>query len=90
MNRKDTIASLAVNAWINGGRVVWPEADLTKADLYFADLRGANLIGATLTGANLREANLSGAYLRGAKIVLGKRTFTLEETDREEILEAFL
>jgi hypothetical protein len=33
MTRNDTIASLAVNAWINGGRVVWPEANLTECDL---------------------------------------------------------
>ena len=38
MNRSDTIASFAVNSWINGGRVIWPEADLRGANLYGADL----------------------------------------------------
>jgi uncharacterized protein YjbI with pentapeptide repeats len=68
MTRNKTLASLAVNAWINRGRVVWP----------WADLRGCDLSGADLRGANLREADLS-----GAKIELGNRTFTLnEETSR--------
>jgi len=49
MTRNETIASLAVNAWISGGRVVWPGADLTGADLFVADLSGANLFGAVLT-----------------------------------------
>ena len=43
MTRNDTIASLAVNAWINGGRVVWPEANLRGATLFECDLRRANL-----------------------------------------------
>jgi uncharacterized protein YjbI with pentapeptide repeats len=78
MTHNDTIASLAVNAWINGGLVVWPEADLRWADLYRADLSRANLTGADLHGANLSEADLS-----RAKIDLGNRTFTLnEETER--------
>jgi len=83
MTHNDTIASLAVNAWINGGRVFWPKADLFEAelvgaDLFEADLRGCDLSGADLRGANLREADLS-----GAKIELGNRTFTLnEETSR--------
>ena len=38
MSRSDTIASFAVNSWINGGRVIWPEADLRGANLYGADL----------------------------------------------------
>jgi uncharacterized protein YjbI with pentapeptide repeats len=73
MTRNDTMISLAVNSWINGNRVVWPDADLR-----YADLRGANLIGADLSEANLIEANLI-----GAKITLGNRTLTLtEETDQ--------
>lgn len=73
MTRNDTIASLAVNAWINKGRVVWPGADL----------RGADLRGADLTEADLTEADLRWAGLRGVKITLGRRTFTLtEETAR--------
>ncbi len=69
----DTIASLAVNSWINGGRVFWPKADLFEAELVGADLRGAELVG-----ASLRWADLS-----GAKITLGNRTFTLNvETAR--------
>jgi uncharacterized protein YjbI with pentapeptide repeats len=73
VTRDETLASLAVNAWINRGRVVWPWADLRGCDL-----SGADLSGAYLHGANLREADLS-----GAKIELGNRTFTLnEETSR--------
>ena len=68
MTRKDTIASLAVNSWINGDRVVWPKADLP---------------GANLRGADLSVADLTGCNLRGAKITLGNRTFMLaEETAR--------
>ncbi|MCA3750570.1 MAG: pentapeptide repeat-containing protein [Phenylobacterium sp.] len=63
LTRDETIASLAVNSWINGGRVVWPGADLSRANLPRADLRGA-----VLTGANLRGANLSGADLTGADL----------------------
>ena len=43
MTPNDTIASLAVNAWINGGRVVWPEANLFGADLTEADLSRAKI-----------------------------------------------
>ena len=43
MNRNDTIASLAVNAWINRNRVVWQGADLSGANLRGADLRGAKI-----------------------------------------------
>ena len=43
MTRNDTLASLAVNAWINGGRVFWPKADLFEADLRGCDLRGAKI-----------------------------------------------
>jgi len=88
MTRDETIASLAANAWINRGRVVWPganlyRANLTKADLRWANLRGANLTGADLTECDLRGANLSGCDPFGAKIDLGNRTFTLtEETAR--------
>jgi len=67
MTRNETIASLAVNAWISGGRVVWPEAVLTRANLSGCDLSGADL---------------SGAYLHGAKIDFGGRTFTLKEADQ--------
>jgi len=59
----DTIASLAVNSWING-RVVWPEAYLS---------------GANLRGANLRGAYLSEAYLSGVEIAVGNRTFRLTD-----------
>ena len=52
MTRNETIASLAVNAWISGGRVVWPEADLRWADLSGCDLRGADLRGAKITLGN--------------------------------------
>jgi uncharacterized protein YjbI with pentapeptide repeats len=69
MTHNDTLASLAVNAWINRGRVVWPSADLFGADLYGANLFGADLFGANLTGADLTVA----------KITLGNRTFTLNE-----------
>ena len=31
MTRDDTIASLAVNSWINGDRVFWPDANLSGA-----------------------------------------------------------
>lgn len=48
MTRNDTIASLAVNAWINRGRVVWPWADLRGCDLSGADLSGAYLHGAKI------------------------------------------
>ena len=73
MTRDEIIVSLAVNAWINGGRVVWPKADLTDAIL----------TEASLTGANLTEADLYGADLIGACITLGNRTLTLtEETAR--------
>ena len=98
MTRNDTITSLAVNSWINGGRIVWPGADLRDAyltgaslrdaDLRDAYLRGAYLIGADLSGAYLRYADLTDAYLHGAnlhgaKVTLGNRTFTLtEETAR--------
>ncbi|MFN9042933.1 MAG: pentapeptide repeat-containing protein, partial [Betaproteobacteria bacterium] len=84
----DTIASLAVSAWINGGRVIWQEADLLGADLSWVNLSGCDLFGADLrdgdlTGADLRGANLREADLSGAKIELGNRTFTLnEETSR--------
>jgi uncharacterized protein YjbI with pentapeptide repeats len=64
MTRNDTIASLAVNSWINRDHVIWPNADLT----------GANLIRANLTGANLRWSKLT-----GAKITLGNLTFPLTE-----------
>ena len=68
MTRDEIIVSLAVNAWINGGRVVWPKADLTDAILTEASLTGANLYGADLIGAC---------------ITLGNRTLTLtEETAR--------
>lgn len=83
MTRNDTIASLAVNSWINGGRVVWP-----KANLRWAGLSGCNLIGADLRRANLTGADLTGADLRwttlsGATVTFGGRTFTLtEETVR--------
>jgi len=78
MTRNDTLASLAVNAWINGGRVFWPKADLFEAELVGADLFEAGLRGCDLSGCDLR-----GADLRGAKITLGNRTFTLnEETAR--------
>jgi uncharacterized protein YjbI with pentapeptide repeats len=78
MTRNDTLASLAVNAWINGGRVFWPKADLFEAELVGADLFEADLRGCDLSGCDLR-----GADLRGAKITLGNRTFTLnEETAR--------
>jgi len=68
MTRNDTIASLAVNAWINRGRVVWPGADLYRANLTKADLTGADLRGADLTGADLRVVNLSGANLSGCDL----------------------
>jgi uncharacterized protein YjbI with pentapeptide repeats len=48
MTRNETIASLAVNAWINRGRVVWPWADLRGCDLSGADLSGAYLHGAKI------------------------------------------
>ncbi len=48
MTRDDTLASLAVNAWINGGRVFWPWADLRGCDLSGADLSGAYLHGAKI------------------------------------------
>jgi len=48
MTRNETIASLAVNAWINGGRVFWPWADLRGCDLSGADLSGAYLHGAKI------------------------------------------
>jgi uncharacterized protein YjbI with pentapeptide repeats len=83
MTRNETIASLAVNAWISGGRVVWPEADLRWADLSGSELREADLRRANLYGADLRGCDLRGCDLRGAKITLGNRTFTLnEETAR--------
>ncbi|MFN9042936.1 MAG: pentapeptide repeat-containing protein [Betaproteobacteria bacterium] len=87
MTRNDTIASLAVNAWINRGRVVWPWADLRGCDLSGADLSGADLSGCDLSGCDLFEcdlsgADLSGAYLHGAKIDFGGRTFTLKEADQ--------
>jgi uncharacterized protein YjbI with pentapeptide repeats len=98
MTRSDTIASLAVNSWINVGWVIVPRANLRGADLRWANLRGAdlrwaNLSGANLFGCDLTEADLFGcdlteAYLRGARtsgarITLGNRTFTLtEETAR--------
>jgi len=73
MTRNDTIASLAVNSWINGDLVVWPKANLREANLRRADLREANLFG----------ANLRWADLRGATITLGNRTITpSEETAR--------
>ncbi|MFN8992548.1 MAG: pentapeptide repeat-containing protein [Pseudomonadota bacterium] len=43
MTRNDTIASLAVNSWINGDLVVWPKANLREANLRRADLRGATI-----------------------------------------------
>jgi len=52
MTHNDTIASLAVNAWINGGLVVWPEADLRWADLFGANLTGADLTVAKITLGN--------------------------------------
>ena len=48
MTRDETLASLAVNAWINRGRVVWPWADLRGCDLSGADLSGAYLHGAKI------------------------------------------
>ncbi|MCA6254968.1 MAG: pentapeptide repeat-containing protein [Phenylobacterium sp.] len=48
MTRNETLASLAVNAWINRGRVVWPWADLRGCDLSGADLSGAYLHGAKI------------------------------------------
>jgi uncharacterized protein YjbI with pentapeptide repeats len=69
MTRNGTMISLAVNSWINGGRVVWPNANLSGAYL-----SGAYLIGANLSGANLRDA-----YLSGAEVTIGNRTFTLKE-----------
>jgi len=82
MTRNETIASLAVNAWINGGRVFWPWADLRGCDLSGADLSGANLSGCDLSECDLRGANLCGCDPFGAKIDLGNRTFTLtEETE---------
>jgi len=48
MTRNETLASLAVNAWINRGRVVWPWADLFECDLSGADLHGAYLHGAKI------------------------------------------
>jgi len=86
--RGDTIASLAVNSWINGDRVVWPDANLSGASLYVAnlldaDLRWADLRGADLHGANLQGADLRWATLSGANITLGNRTITLNgETAR--------
>jgi uncharacterized protein YjbI with pentapeptide repeats len=93
MTRNDTLISLAVNSWINGGRVVWPGADLRGANLRGAVLRSANLRGAVLRSADLfgadlryadlRDANLFDANLRGAKVTIGNHTFTLtEETAR--------
>jgi len=84
MTLNDTMISLAVNSWINGGRVVWPSANLSGADLSHAYLRGANLSGANLSGAyligaDLSHADLRGAYLRGATVTLGNRTFTLKK-----------
>ena len=64
MTRNKIITSLAVNSWINRGRVIWPGADLTEADL---------------TGANLTGARLIGARLTGATIALGNRTFRLTQ-----------
>ena len=52
MSRKDAIASFAVNSWINGGRVIWPEADLYAADLRWADLYGADLCESRITLGN--------------------------------------
>jgi uncharacterized protein YjbI with pentapeptide repeats len=73
MTRNDTIASLAVNSWINRNRVVWPECDLSDAEL-----RGCDLTGADLDWASLTECDLT-----GAKVAFGGRTFTLtEETER--------
>ena len=88
MTRSDTIASLAVNSWINVGWVIVPRANLRGADLRWANLRGAdlrwaNLSGANLFGCDLTEADLRGARTSGARITLGNRTFTLtEETAR--------
>ena len=84
MTRNDTLASLAVNSWINRGRVIWPKADLFEADLRGANLRGAELFltyltGTDLSGCDLTGADLTGADLRWAKITLGNRTFTLNE-----------
>jgi hypothetical protein len=74
MTRNDTMISLAVNSWINGGRIVWPGADLSGANLIGADLRGAylrgaDLSGAVLSGANLRDAVLIDANLIGAVLI---------------------
>jgi uncharacterized protein YjbI with pentapeptide repeats len=93
MSRDDTIASLAINSWINGGRVDWPgadlrwadltECDLTGADLGWANLREADLRGADLTGCDLFDADLTECDMRRAKVTFGGRTFTLtEETAR--------
>lgn len=73
MNRNDTIASLAVNSWINGGRIlgfgqVYLESSKDKAGLRFANLTGTKLTGARLTDADLRWANLTGANLRWADL----------------------
>lgn len=59
------------------------EANLKGEDLMLADLRDAALWLAWQYGlaANLRRANLHGADLRGAKILMGDRTFKLEECD---------
>ena len=83
MTRNDTIASLAVNAWINGGRVDWPGANLHGADLTGCDLDRADMTECDLRGADLRGCYLNGVDLGWAKIDLGNRTFTLtEETAR--------
>jgi uncharacterized protein YjbI with pentapeptide repeats len=84
MTRNDPQLSLAVNSWINGGRIVWPGADLRYSNLFGTSLRYANLRNADLTGADLSYADLHGASLTeadltGARIRLGNRTFTLTE-----------
>ena len=63
MTRNDTLASLAVNVWINRGRVIWPGAGLIDANLYCANLSDADLTRANMSDADLRFANMRGADL---------------------------
>lgn len=68
MDRNNSIASLAVNAWINKGRVYWPFADLSGMDLSNLDFSGAYLTHADLYGAHLYSTNFQEATLTGVSL----------------------
>jgi hypothetical protein len=78
-DRDRYIRYLAVNAWINGDRVVLlkyanlqgadlSDLNLSGATLLYANLPSACLVRTNLSGANLSHADLRGAQLNGANL----------------------